>query len=249
MKIFYLLPGADPQGRYVAHLRQILQSVAGEGTTVEVRDLPGAPTTLEYAFHQIYSAEPAIAEIHRAGETCDAVVMGCFMDPFMVEARQACRVPVVGIGEAAMHVATVLGHKFSIVVGLPRLVAEADHLVTRLGLRERLASIRPSALTITEMRAGSDEEPVVEAVVRKVIEEDGAEVVVAGCGSLGDHFRALAPRMGVPLLDSRIMGLKVAETLASLHRQGLATTSRVGLYAPPPDVKRWVERQSVIASR
>ena len=53
----------------------------------------------------------------------DAIILACFDDTGLAEARRLSGVPTIGIGEAAFHVAMLLGAKFSVVTTLGYICA------------------------------------------------------------------------------------------------------------------------------
>ena len=44
----------------------------------------------------------------------DAVILACFSDPGLDAAKEISTIPVIGIEEATLHIAAMLGAKFSI---------------------------------------------------------------------------------------------------------------------------------------
>jgi allantoin racemase len=62
-------------------------------------------------------------------------VIACFGDPGLQAAREIARGPVVGIAEAAMHVASLIAQSFSVVTTLGRTCGMAWHLAERYGMK------------------------------------------------------------------------------------------------------------------
>jgi allantoin racemase len=81
---------------------------------------------------------------HSAG--VDAAVIACFGEPGLEAARELCPFPVVGMAEAAMLTACMLGARFSIVTGGARWVAMLRELARAYRLEQRLASVRAHRL-------------------------------------------------------------------------------------------------------
>ena len=67
-------------------------------------------------------------------------VIACFDDTGLDAARQIARAPVVGIGEAACHVATLVAHRFTVVTTLARSVPALETNLLRYGLERLLRS-------------------------------------------------------------------------------------------------------------
>jgi allantoin racemase len=111
----------------------------------------------------------------------------------------------------------------------PRVAMKELH-VRRHGLLERMASIRPLERSVSELDA--DPEGTKAAgldLARRMIEEDGAEVIIMGCAAMAGYGDDIERILGVPVLDPLKITLKVAEMLVDVG----VTHSRVGLYAPP----------------
>jgi allantoin racemase len=102
--------------------------------------------------------------------------------------------------------------------------------VRRYGLLQRMASIRPLELSVAELAA--DPEGTKAAgmkLARRMIEEDGAEVIIMGCAAMAGYSDDLESELGVPVLDPLKVTLKLTEAIVDMG----VTHSRIGLYAPP----------------
>jgi allantoin racemase len=139
--------------------------------------------------------------------------------------------PVVGIQDAAMHLAAQLGYRFSVLTTLAHRAPLRERAALLAGLDRRLASCRPLDLPVLETVV--NREQVVRRIVtvgRQAIEEDGAEVLVLGCAGLGDLAIRASSELGVPVIDPNAAALKLCETLVDLH----LAHSRAGLYRARP---------------
>lgn len=144
----------------------------------------------------------------------DAIVIACYGDPHLESAREISEVPVYGIAEASMHMASMLGYKFSIVAFSKRAVPIFEVLVRKIGLESRCASIR------TIGRANSDSKKNTDAVRRALIkaaqaaiEEDGAEVICLGCAGMAGLDKPMEEQLKVPVLDGVVCAVKIAEAI------------------------------------
>jgi allantoin racemase len=159
----------------------------------------------------------------------DAVVIDCMGDPGMDAGREATSLLVLGPAQTAMHLAALLGHRFSIVTVLDAVVPLLDDLATKYGLAGKLASIRSVDIPVLEL---DDHERLVGALVSesvKAIEEDGAHAIVFGCTGMrgcADGLRASladAGYPGIPVIDPVIAAFKIAEAMVDL---GLTPSQR-----------------------
>ncbi len=150
----------------------------------------------------------------------DAAILACFGDPGLDALREICPFPVVGLADAAIEAACATHCRFAIVTGGAAWVPMLTEQVGRLGLRDRLASIR--TLAATGIAIGNEPErflePLAEAA-RACVGTDGADVVILGGAGLVGFPARLASRLPFPLIDC----LEVAVERALLHR---STASR-----------------------
>src|SRR6188472_3977120 len=94
------------------------RAVASAGTQIVAVDPSDGPASIEGYFDEAFSVPGLIAEIQRQADM-DAYVIACFDDTGLEAARCATEAPVIGIGEAAFHMATLLAHRFGVVTTLP----------------------------------------------------------------------------------------------------------------------------------
>jgi len=190
---------------------------------------------LEYEFYEHVAVGDILEKIMNAEkEGYDASIIGCFYDPGLREARELVSIPVVGVCEASVHIASMLGHRFSVLVGRRKWIPKMMDNIRIYGVESKIASWRVLNLTVPEMR---DKEKTEKAVLREAtaaVEQDDAELVVLGCTGMFGQAKKAQETLGVPVLDPVIVGLRVAETLASLYRKfGISHSKKFG-YEPPP---------------
>jgi allantoin racemase len=229
MKILVINPNTSSS--MTDHLRCELEATKGPLTEITVVNPKDGPPSIESAFDEAQAIPPTLALAEQAErDGYDAVVIACFSDPGLDAAREVLSIPVVGIEESALHVAAMLGHRFTVLTArCERVPAKLEH-VRRLGLNSRLASVRPLEMGVLQM----DEDPTrakarILEVGRAAVEEDHAEVLVLGCAGLAGYGRELASTLGVAIVDPTPVALKMAELLVHLN----LTHSKRGIYARP----------------
>lgn len=156
-----------------------------------------------------------LPEARRAG--ADAIVIACFDDTGLAEMRDAAHCPVIGIGQAAFHMAALLGGRFGVVTTLPVSVPVIAGNIETYGFAPACTGIRPSGLGVLEVEAGGA------AALARLEEEiagaeaEGARAVVLGCAGMARHRRLLATRAQAPLIDGvTASALLVSAALRSL---------------------------------
>ena len=138
--------------------------------------------------------------------------------------------PVLGIGEAAFHLASMISNRFSVITTLSRSVAAIEHNLKRYGLATRCARVRASEVPVLELEdPQSDARARITAEIRKALAEDQIEAIVLGCAGMAQLAAELSEELGVPVVDGVAAATKLAESLVSLGLQ----TAKIGPYARP----------------
>jgi len=207
--------------------------VASAGTEILAANSANGPASIEGFYDEAMSLAGMLAVIRETPDF-DAVVIACFDDTGVDAARCLTDKPVIGIGEAAYHMASMISNKFSVVTTLARSVPALEHNLHRYGLIARCARVRSSEVAVLELEhPGSDACNRISAEIGRAIAEDRAEAIVLGCAGMADLADTLAIEHGLPVLDGVTCAIGLAEAMVKLR----IFTSRVGGYSPPPKHK------------
>ena len=229
MRILVINPNTTASMTAKIHAAAV--AVAHVDTIIESVNPDSGPASIEGYYDEAYSV-PGILELVRQGETQGyaAYIIACFDDSGLGAAREVAKGPVVGIGEAAMHMATFLGTGFSIITTLPRSVPILEDNVARYGFSQRCRRVRSATVAVLALEEpGSEARSQIKIEAQRALAEDGADVIVLGCAGMADLVVWLSDELGVPVIDGVAAGVKLAEVLVSL---GLST-SKLGAYAHP----------------
>jgi allantoin racemase len=137
-------------------------------------------------------------------------------------------IPVIGMAEAAMLTACMLGRRFSIVTFATAMGPWYRECVDYNGLAGRLASIRCVSGGFRDIASVQEEmrDALVEAC-ELAVEVDEADVVILGGAPLAGLAGVVKERVRVPLVDGVAAAVRQAEVLASLRvRKAVAGTFR-----------------------
>ena len=160
--------------------------------------------------------------IQAQSEGIDAVMIDCMGDPGLDAAREAVSIPVLGPGETTMHVAAMLGHKFSVVTILDRVRPLLENHAKVYGLYDKLASVRVVNIDVNHI--GDDSNLLLARLLeqsKKAVVEDHADSIVLGCtGFLGvsDRLQEALHKDGflAPVLNPLRTTASVAVAMAGL---------------------------------
>ncbi len=158
----------------------------------------------------------------------DAAIIAAFGDPGLGGARELMDVPVIGLAEAAMLSACMLGRRFSIVSFSRALGPWYRECVAAHGLLERLASIRLLESPFSAIGQVRDEkEDLLVELACRAVDEDEADVIVLAGAPLAGLAPRVRDRIPVPVIEGVAAALKQAELLVGLNpRKALAGTFR-----------------------
>lgn len=228
MRLCYI----GPAGREAA-----LQQFVSPGVVVESRQPRGGPASIESMWEEYLLVPPLMelaVELEREG--FDAIVPGCFGDPGIDAVRELVSIPVVGPGAASMLVAAGLGHRFGIVTVLESVVRPLENLAALTGVAAKLAAVRHIGIPVLELNKDRDRTfaSLIE-VSRRVIEDDRADVLILGCGTLSFRSAELQQVLGVPVVNPLQAALRMAELLVA---SGLSHSKRS--YPVPPKLAQGV---------
>jgi allantoin racemase len=173
-------------------------------------------------------------------EGMDAAILACFGDPGGPGAKEMTDMPIIGEGEAALHVGSLLGTKITIITVRQETVPLMIAMTERVGLGSKLASVRPVDFGVMDFSLSCIPDVVEQAT--RAVKEDGADVIVMGCTGTGVDMvpqitSQLAERVGgyVPVIDPVRAAVSLAEACA---RHGYHPSKRT--YPTPTDSRSGV---------
>lgn len=195
--------------------------VARRDTEVDLVNLRRGPALHgPYRYEMLLSDLMVYLEAERAEEEgYDAVMTDCTEDGPLEALRERLSIPVVGPLEASMHLAAMLGKKFSIIALRGHEEPLFREQARETGLADRLVSVREVDVNFPELEEFGDQK-LKEDLFREsklAIEEDGADVLILGCTSFVEVEEWLSKELGVPVLQPGNVAIKVAELLHDLN--------------------------------
>jgi allantoin racemase len=217
MKILIINPNSDL--KMTEAIQKSAERFAAGEFEVICKSVPGGPMFIETYEDQIKAAPGMIELVRDNEEDFDAFIVACHCDPNLDLLKEITVKPVVGIGEASMKIASMLGHSFSVVSTAKHSIPNKEALIRKYHLQDVMASVRAP---IDENCECSDEEKYLEAA-KLAIDEDMAEVIVLGCAGMTGLDRVMQDMLGVPVLDGVACALIIA---TGLVRYGVSTSKK-----------------------
>lgn len=199
MRLAYLNPNAT--GSMTAQVVAAAQAALPEARVTGWTNAAGPPAI--QGPEDGRAALPGLRALARRAlaQGADALVIACFDDTGLAEIRDAAPCPVLGIGQAAYHMAALVAGRFSVVTTLPVSVPVLEANIAQQGFGAACLSVRASGLEVLQVEQGGA------AVIDRLAEEiaaaeaEGAGAVALGCAGMAPLRAALARRAGVPLID------------------------------------------------
>ncbi len=222
---------------WIAPVQEGYGHAGRSSTEISAVAIDKGPASIESVRDEALAIPGVLSRVQAAeAEGMDAVLLDCMADPGLDAARELASIPIIGPAQAAMHLAAMLAHRFSVITVLAQGIPRVHRQILRYGLTGKVASVRAINIPVLEM--GEDRERVTRAVIEesaRAVREDGAHIIVPGCtemiGMAPVVQESLAERgFEVPVIDPPAVAVKLAEGLVDM---GLAHSKRT--YPLPPD--------------
>ena len=145
-------------------------------------------------------------------EGADLIVIACFDDTGLAEARALASCPVIGIGQAAFTAAALLTDRFAVVTTLPVSVPVIEANLARHG---HSAPVLACGVPVAALDADPDaaRPAVLEAAFSAV--DGGAEAIVLGCAGMAPLTGPIARGIRRPVLDGVTSAARLSPALLS----------------------------------
>jgi allantoin racemase len=247
MRLFYQSLGASRRstdGPYARKLAAILRNASAPGTEIEVRGLaPGKAIADQYRYLEFRDTAEILDNGLRAErEGYDAFLIGNVFEPGLHALRELLNIPVLGLCEASVHLACLMGARFSVVNVNAKFAVRVRENIAATGLADRLASMEE----IDVERAAQFDRAFDDAAARQAVIDrfrtaarrgldKGAECVIPA----GGIVMTILADAGVhevdraPIVNGLIALVKMGELAVNMRRLTGHFTSKRLTYAPP----------------
>lgn len=218
-----------------------ISALGDGGRTVDRVQIVRGPASIESEYEAALAAPDTLRLMAEAEtEGVDAAVIDCMGDPALQAARELVSMPVLGPAQTGMHLACLLGHRFSVATIGEQAIPELENLARVYGVSEQLASVRSVDIPVLELADDPDRlaEALVEASAAAVL-EDGAHVILFGCTGMAGYAKRVRDGLaahgieGVPVIDPMPAAVRIAQALAEL---GLTHSKRTYPHPPAKDI-------------
>ncbi|SDY97017.1 allantoin racemase [Jannaschia faecimaris] len=156
------------------------------GVSVEGWTSHGGPAAIQGPDDGKACVPPLLKLVQKASDSgATAIIIGCFDDTGLGPAREIADCPVIGVGQAAYHMAILAGRRFSVVTTLKVSVPVLTQNIQAYGFDRHLGRVRSSGVPVLALEA----DPVgagakVIAEIDRAAAEDAVDSVVLGCAGM-----------------------------------------------------------------
>ena len=193
---------------------------AAPGAVIEGVTCHGSPPAIQGPEDDAICRPFVLAEVDRAaGAGADAIIIACFDDPALDDARARVSIPVLGIGEAGFHAAMMLGGRFSVVTTLPVASPILEENLQHSGLAPACARVRAAGIKVLDLEDESSGAVArVSAEIARAKAENGVGAIVLGCAGMADLAARLEAEHGLKVIDGVGAAAAFAAALVNLRR-------------------------------
>ena len=241
----YLNPvGSSEDDHLFAEMARTYKNPGSSVDVVSLNPLSAPPlmNNLEYrSYEALIFADTVKAARQAAKEGFDAMVIGCFYDPALMEAREVSgSTIIVGPCQASIMQVLLVANKFSIIIGQTRWSQQMRETIYRYGYGDHLASFESLELRVDEFHGNPPNTiAAIRSAALRAYHDHNAEAIILGCTmgigfhrNLQDYLSEQSQGKNIPVIDCSIVALKVAESAALQVQIGLSNSRVWSMEAP-----------------
>lgn len=224
MKILVVNPNTTQS--MTAKIVDAAQAVARPITEIIGATSANGPASIQ-GFLDAATCVPGLLDAVRQHPDADGIVIACFDDTGLDAVRSLVDVPVIGIGEAAFHAASLVANKFIVVTTLSRSVPGLEHNLMRYGLATKCVRVRATDIPVLKLEEqDQDSIRIIKDEIHQALTVDHAEAIVLGCAGMVNLMQSLSDEFQCPVIDGVTVAVGFAETLVTCNLK----TSKRGAY-------------------
>lgn len=178
-----------------------LQSVIGDDFDVRAVTNHDGPPAIQGAADG-ETAIPGLLAAVAENEDCDGIILGCFDDTGLGEARAVTQRPVIGIGQAAFHLAALRSGTFQILTTLAVSIPVIQENVERQGFGNICSAVLASGVPVLELeRDPEGAAEVISSHIADIEASEAAPTIILGCAGMTNIHQRLQARHDAVLID------------------------------------------------
>lgn len=206
-------------------VRRACLDIVSPDTDVRITRLDKGPESIESEYDEAFASPYVIKAAEQLGANgAEGIIVYCFGEPGLHALKEKLKIPVVGIREAAVSTAKILGDNIGIISTLN--TATPRH---RRVLRNEVKKVVSVDMPVLEFVNFKILEERIENKVKELISA-GCDVVVLGCGSmLNINVAKIQEQYEIPIVIPLYAAVGMCEFLIKSH----LSQSKIAYPFPP----------------
>ncbi len=131
---------------------------------------------------------------------CAGLIIACFSDPGLDQARARLNKPITGAQEAAILEATEQAERYGIIALSALAIPRHQKNIEKMGLLDRLVAELPLS-DVSAAASGQDNVWPEMLETGRTLKRQGAGAIVLGCAGMGPLAQRLQSEIGIPVID------------------------------------------------
>jgi len=192
---------------------------------IVVTNIEQGPVSIECDYDEAMAGKYIVELAEKMeSEGADGIVLYCFAEPGLNACKEKLNIPVVGLREAAISMASLLGDNIGVIAPLDN----TKQIFSR-ALGSKVKHFVSLDLPVLEYINQEKVEKAVETKIQQLI-ECGCDVVVFGCGSiLGLDVIGMSRKYNVPVIEP----IHAATAACNYFIQRKLLQSKIAFPCPP----------------
>ena len=149
------------------------------------------PESIEGFYDEAFCIPGLVEEIEKHSDA-DSYIIACFDDTGLEVIRSITEKPVIGIGEAAYHIATMVAGNFTVITTLSRSIRPLTHNLKKYGLFENCVKVTAIEVPVLDLENISKKNlDKLNKGIQDTKKNDNAEAIILGCAGMADLAKNL----------------------------------------------------------
>ena len=176
----------------------------------------GAPEAIQGAEDGDLATKAMLSLVSELPHNYSAFVVGCFDDTGVWDLIEQVGRPVIGIGQAAYHLASLRSQRFVVLTTLAVSVPVIRESIRRQGFAPNCLDVVASGIPVLELERRPDQSlKILNDCIRNIVQTYGQDVaVILRCAGMTDLYTDLAGQWdSLTIIDPVAAGLRLSSVL------------------------------------
>lgn len=160
------------------------------------------------------AAIPGLISTLEANIDFDGFVLGCFDDTGLYEARERSTKPLLGIGQAAFHMAKLQSTHFQVLTTLPISIPVIQNNLKRQGFADSCTTVIASGVPVLELEHNPNKAiDRISKHIHSIEKSQSNPCIILGCAGMTNIYQQLSSIHQSSLIDPIISAARLIRAL------------------------------------